>query len=374
MSRTFALLAALITAAAGVAQPPLDLEPPPAEVVEVVRTIAPPTSRIFVGGEIGPAFGGWGLWRNGTLRPTQPFATRSVLFPIPVAEYDQNIDKNLSLAGRVVAGYGFAELPLTVYGSWETYHRTAETWLLGFDPAIAPLVGGLNRYNARVRDQSRDRYDPVEDALWFVPDEPVDHRKYPRFQMRDVPGEPMWLRSRVSGHVADATLAYRVWTPRESAGVTYQALAGGRYGGFFADDRAKGGRYEQTASNWFSGFGPHGGLRIDYRFGKREDTDPVDIRLWGEARGGALYGQITQRFREYDPDFGGDRPFRELVLTADRTVPFLATELGVGLFGARGGWVSVGVRYSHYWGVGNVGNSTLDFAAVAGFISFGVGF
>ncbi len=356
--------------------PPLPL-PPPDEGTVVEQPVVRPNLRLTLGGEFGPAFGGSGLWRAGTLSPPRAFGNRPQLFPIPTAEYAGDVKYNHSLAARVVAGYTFEYLPLTATGSWETYHRHAETLLLGYNPDVAPLLGGLNEYNERVR-RPRGDWTPTTDDLfvWDSPNDPPEgnHRDFPRLQMRNVPQpEQHRLRSRVTANVADFTLAYKVWTPREAKGVEYRVLGGGRFGGFFADDVAVNATHEQSASNWYGGFGPHGGVRIDYRFDKREDSDPVGFRLWGEVRGGALYGQVVQRFRELDRTASAD-PYRELVLRADRTVPFVAAESGFGLFGAKGGWITVGVRYSHYWGVGNVGDSRLNFAAVAGFLGLGVGF
>lgn len=361
------------------AEPVTPPPPPPEGVAEVTQVMAPRVPlRLTVGGEFGPVFGGWGLWRGGgALVPPAGFAHRSTLFPIPVAEYADDVRYNHSLAARVLVGYQFESLPLSATASWEGYHRHAETLLLGFDPQVAPLLGGLNDYNRRVREPQRGWEDLGDDLAgpWAGDDQPAgSHRDFPRLQMRTVPhSEGHRLRSRVTGNVADFTLAYKLWSPREASGVEYRLLGGGRFGGFFADDVAAGYGYEQTASNWFGGFGPHGGLRVDYRLGKREDSDPVQFRVWADAKGGALYGQITQRFREHDPLFPS-APYRELVTRGDRTVPFLSTEVGFGLFGERGGWLSVGVRYSHYWGVGNLAGSQLDFAAVAGFLSLGIGF
>lgn len=381
MSRALCLV--VLLASVAVAQPPVEEDifaPPPAEVVEIVRPVELPTRRIFVGGDIGATFGGWGVWRGGTISPPQAFARRQALFPLPVAEYAHDIPDDFSIAARVLAGYTFEQAPVSVVGSWETYHRAAKTWLLGYDPVVVPNLRGLNLYGARMRERQRDRSraaeDPVADLFGNLisPDDEVDDRPFPRFQMRRVPSDPHWLKSRVSANIADVTVAYRVWTPREASGVQYHLLVGGRYGGFFADDRATGSGYEQSASNWFAGFGPHGGLRAEYHFRKREESDPMGFRAWADARGGALYGQITQRFREFDAVNGADSPFRELVVRADRTVPFLATEVGFGLFGPRGGWLTVGVRYSQYWGIGDVGPSRLSFAAVAGYLGVGVGF
>lgn len=374
-----ALLSLALVASVAVAQPPAEVvvAPPAEEAVEVVRQPVQPPRRLTLGGDIGPVFGGWGMWRAGTLQPTEPFAVRSHLFPIPVADYAHDVKYNLSIAARVIAGYTFENLPLSVSGSWETYHRHAETLLLGFDPYTAGLLGGLNTYNSRIRQPQGSWAPEADDVLgpWVDSDDEVgDHRQFPRLQLRRVPSEGHRLRSRVSVNIADFTLAYKLWSPREASGVEYRLLAGGRYGGFFTDDRAAGHGYEQSASNWFGGFGPHGGVRIDYRFNKRDDTDPAEFRLWGDVRGGALYGEVVQRFREADRVLAPDSPFRELVVRADRTVPFLATELGFGLFGARGGWLSVGVRYGHYWGIGDVGASRLSFAAVSGFFSLGFGF
>lgn len=369
-----ALLAAGQPPAPEVPPPP----PPPEEVTVVEQPVVRPNLRLTVGGEFGPAFGGSGLWRAGTLSPPRPFGNRPQLFPIPTADYADDVKHNHSLAARVVAGYTFEYLPLTATGSWETYQRHAETLLLGYNPDVAPLLGGLNDYNERIR-RPQERWENVGDDLvssWVDNgSQPVgNHRDFPRLQMRNVPQpEQHRLRSRVTANIADFSLAYKVWTPREAKGVEYRLLGGGRFGGFFADDVAVNATHEQSASNWFGGFGPHGGARINYRMGKQEDSDPIEFRMWGEARGGALYGQITQRFRELDRLAPAD-PYRELVLRADRTVPFLATELGFGLFGSRGGWLTVGVRYSHYWGVGNVGDSRLNFAAVAGFLGLGFGF
>lgn len=372
----------LMVAAVTVAQPPAETAPPPStaieeqpppEVVEVavssVGTLTAP--RIAVGAEFGTVFGDWGLWRPGRLVPSQAFAIRQPLYPIPVAEYHDDIDRNLSLTARLSAAYTFERQPLSVIGSWETYHRHAETLLLGYDPLTASLLNGLNAYNAQVRDSNRnDDNDHSTYSATDVPD--PDHRKFPRLQMRTIPSDAHWLRSRVAVNLADVTLAYKVWTPREVAGVEYRLLAGGRYGGFFADDRAAGAGYEQSASNWFAGYGPHGGLRADFHLTPIADRD-ARIGFWVDARGGALFGRATQRFREIDQVWGGGAPFRELVQSADRTVPFLATEIGVGI-GGRRAYFGVGVRYSHYWGIGDVGPSRLDFAAVAGFLRLDVGF
>lgn len=378
-----ALLFAVLMASVAVAQPPVGVPAPPLPPPDEETTVAQPVDRsvyrVTVGGEFGPVFGGWGLWRGGgALVPPHPFGNRPQLFPIPTADYAGDVKHNHSLAARVAAGYTFEYIPLTVTGSWETFHRHAETLLLGYNPDVAPLLGGLNEYNER-RRQPQQRWEDVGGDLigpWVDNgDQPAgSHRDFPRLQMRSVPhAEQHRLRSRVSGNVADFTLAYKVWTPREARGVEYRLLGGGRFGGFFADDVAVNATHEQTASNWYSGFGPHGGVRIDYRLSKSEASDPAEFRLWGEVRGGALYGQVTQRFTELDRLVPAN-PYRELVLRADRTVPFMSSEVGFGVFGARGGWLSVGVRYSHYWGVGNVGASQLDFAAVAGFLSLGVGF
>ncbi len=387
-----ALLFVVLTASVAVAQPPPVVAPPPPavvvppppppppeEVVTVEQPVDKPLRRVTVGGEFGPVFGGWGIWRGGgALVPPQAFGNRPQLFPVPAAEYAPDIKHNHALAARAAVGYTFEYMPLTATGSWETYQRHAETLLLGYNPDVAPLLGGLNDYNERVRSPRGTWTNNNNDLFSTWVDDgdhtPGSHRDFPRLQMRSVPSaEQHRLRSRVTGNVADFTLAYKVWTPREARGVEYRLLGGGRFGGFFADDVAVNERHEQSASNWYGGFGPHGGVRIDYRLGKREDSDPAEFRFWGEARGGALYGQITQRFTELDRLAPAD-PYRELALHADRTVPFLATEMGFGIFGARGGWLSVGVRYSHYWGVGNVGASKLDFAAIAGFLSLGVGF
>jgi hypothetical protein len=374
----------MLVASVAVGQPPVEVAPPPPTVigeppppewvdaaVSPVETLTAP--RVAVGGEIGLVFGDWGMWRPGRLVPSQAFAVRQPLFPVPVAEYGDDIDANLSLAARVSAAYTFERLPLTVLGSWETYHRHAETLLLGYDPLTARLLNGLNAFNARVRDRSRNDDDYAPSPTYDYAALPEgDHRRFPRLQMRSIPSDAHWLRSRVAVNVADVTLAYKVWTPREAAGVEYRLLAGGRYGGFFADDRAAGAGYEQSASNWFAGFGPHGGLRADWHLTPIADRD-ARIGFWLDARGGALFGRLTQRFREIDQLWGGAAPYRELVQSADRTAPFLATELGVGI-GGRRAYIGCGVRYSHYWGIGEVGPSRLDFAAVAGFLRLEVGF
>jgi hypothetical protein len=367
----------LLVASVAVAQPPAEVTPPPPEVIEAavspVATLTAP--RVAVGVEFGTVFGDWGVWRPGRLVPSQAFAVRQPLFPIPVAEYHHDIDANLSLTARVSAAYTLDRLPLTVIGSWETYQRHAETLLLGYDPLTATLMSALNHYNARVRENNRRSSDDeaVPYAGFDYGDLPEgDHRKFPRLQMRSIPSDAHRLRSRVAVNVTDITLAYKVWTPREAAGVEYRLLAGGRYGGFFADDRAAGAGYEQSASSWFAGYGPHGGLRADWHLTPIADRD-ARIGFWLDARGGALFGRATQRFREIDQLWGGAAPFRELVQSADRTVPFLATELGVGL-GGRRAYFGCGVRYSHYWGIGDVGPSRLDFAAVAGFLRLEVGF
>ena len=65
---------------------------------------------------------------------------------------------------------------------------------------------------------------------------PGSHRDFPRLQMRTVPSADQHrLRSRVSGNVADFTLAYKVWTPREARGVEYRLLGGGRFSNLMGD-------------------------------------------------------------------------------------------------------------------------------------------
>lgn len=368
---TLALLASVAAAQppddAVAPPPPMTLGEPPPEVVRIISPVETLTApRFVVGGDIGPVFGGWGMWRKGTLLPPRPFAIRQPFFPVPVAEYAADIDPDHALTARVSAAYTFERMPLTVVGSWEAYHRHAESLLLGYDPLAA---ASLDRWNAFNRDH---RGADVKDGTFLAvgTGQAVgsgDERVYPQVQMRNVPSDAHRLRSRVAVNLADVTLEYKVWTPREEQRLEYRLLGGARYGGFFADDRAVGTGYEQSASNWFDGYGPQGGLRLDYRL-------PVTTGvIWLDARGGALFGRATQRFRELDRIWGGDTPYRELVQTADRTVPFLATELGVG--GERRGIrLAVGVRYSQYWGIGNVGASRLDFAAVGGFLRFEVGF
>lgn len=392
MRRTsLAAVVVALAAAAGVAQTPPTLlpesvapppptiiaDPPPTEVVEVVEVVSPVETlvapRLVVSADFGPAFGGWGLWRKGTLAPTQLFA-RPQLFPVPIAEFDHTVTPDTALAARVGVSYKFERMPLTVTGSWETYHRNAETRLLGYDPLLVPHLSGINRFNEKKR-QGTSSYSGQDAYLQEYADSTsgADHRQYPRVQMRSVPSEPHWLQSRVSANVTDFTLAYQLWAPPGASGAQIHLLAGGRYGGFFADDRASGDVYEQSASNWFGGFGPHGGLRIEYRFWPQHHNRIGSIGFWWDTRGGALVGQITQRFREFDPVNGGAEPFREQVLQTDRTVPFIASEFGIS---ARGRWCegSIGVRYSQYWGIGDIGASRLDFAAVALVFGVAVGF
>jgi hypothetical protein len=334
-----------------VSTPPTDAVPNSPPDVTVVTTVVKPTEprRFLLGGEVGPIIA---TWRNGTLRPSELFAVRSPLFPIPNAKYDPDIDHNTSIAARVFAGYTFEHLPLTASVGWETYHRRAETVLLGYDPLAAGYLHGLNDYNAQQREHD-------------VPG------RWPWLQLRGLPSEAHELRSRTAVNVADATLAWKVWTPRETNGVEYRVLAGGRFGGFYFDDLAFGSGYEQSASSWYSGGGPQGGLRIDYA---PLNLDKVRTHnLWLDVRGGALFGEVTQRFREVDTVWGGNTPYRELAQRGNRTVPFLSTEAGWGL-GGPAVRLSVVVRYSQYWGVANVGPSSGDFGVVAGFLRLEAGF
>lgn len=389
------LVVVVLLAFTATAQPPLPppLPPPPEivapppttviadplpEVTEVVEVVSPVETLVApqfaVNADFGPVLGSWSLWRKGALVPPQPFG-RPNFFPVPIADFDRTVTADDALTARVSASYTFERMPLTVTGAWETYQMNAETRLLGYDPLLAPHLSGINDFNEKKR-QGTTTYTGPDAYLREYADSTanVDEKQYPRVQMRSVPGEPQWLQSRVTANVADVNLSYQLWTPRWRWSQVFIHLQGGaRYGGFFADDRATGDTYRQAASNWFSGFGPQGGLRLEYRLWPKFDRRFGTLGFWGDVRGGALVGQATQRFCEFDPVFGGADQYRELVLQANRTVPFLASELGIT---ARGNWWqgSIGVRYSQYWGIGNVGASRLDFAAVALVFGLGVGF
>ncbi len=378
------VLALVLVAAVAVAQPPPEpVAPPPPMALPgeavVPRELVPPpppvvpthafetltVPQLVIGAEVGTTFAGWGVWRRGTLVPSVPFAARPLLFPVPVADTGPAVPGNLSITGRATAAYTFSQLPITLTGYWEGYHRRAETLLIGYDPQTAQLLGALNGYNRRQRQGIAQNSD--DDSGYTISDPAADPEKHPQLQMRSVPSDQHRLVSRVSANIGGASFAYKVWTPREEQGVEYRLIAGGRYGGFFAEDRAVGDRYLQSAGNWFSGFGPEAGVRFDRRLPLTGGT------IWADVRGGALFGEARQKFREFDGIWGGDQPYREHVQRENRTVPFLSTELGVG--GERMGVrLAVGVRYSYYWGIGDVGPSRLDFGAVAGFLRLEWGF
>lgn len=293
-------------------------------------------------------FGGGAVGRQGRVRPTEPFASRWWLFPSPSADLES------AIATRVAVGYQFERLPaLSVGVAWEGYFADARSVLLGYDPVSANLLGGLNRYNETRRE-----------------DEVAGN--WPRLQMRDVPSEGMTLRSRVTAHVGEAAAGWKVWTPREASGVQYRLIAGGRYGGFFSDDAADGYGYGQRASNWFAGVGPVGGGRFDFTFrGTHHPDRAANFHL--DVRGGVLFGDVTQRFREVDPVLSPAAPYREWTQTGRAEVPFLSAETGLTVGGPGMRW-GVGVRYTHYWGVGRLGPSDRDFNAVVGFVQFAAGF
>ena len=334
--------------------PPATLDGTPVvvqEVVSPVETLVAP--RVVFSGDIGTAW----AWRGGRLAPAEAFAARPLNFPIPSADFDDVLsrkDDSTNLAARLAASYTFERLPLTVTGAWETIHAEGNAHLLGYNPDTRRLLGALNEYN-------EDRRDGGDDGWW------------PMLRMRPVAGDAHDLRTRLTANVATATAAWKLWTPREEGGIEYRVLAGGRYGGFYTDDRAIGDRYEQSASNWYSGFGPEAGARIDYVSRRGDPGGKSGARLWGDVRGGALFGESVQRFRELDLIWGGDTPYRELVQRGNRTVPFLAAELGIGFGGPRM-QLGFGVRYNQYWGVGDVGPSRLDIGTVAGFLRLDVGF
>jgi hypothetical protein len=324
--------------------PPGVAEDVPGPAVQVLATPAEPPSPFRFDAQ----FGGGSVGRWGSLRPAERFANRWWLFPIPSANSES------AVASRVLVGYQFERLPaLSVGLAWEGYFADARTVLLGHDPTVRGLLGGLNTYNEERREDNTPG-------------------NWPRLQMRDAVSEGMTLHSRTTAHIAEAAAYWKVWTPREAAGVQYRLIAGGRYGGFFTDDAADGYGYGQRAGNWFAGFGPVGGGRVDFTLRGLEHPDRA-ATLYADVRGGVLFGTATQRFKEVDPVLSPATPYREWEQSARREVPFLSVETGVMLGGTGVRW-GAGVRYTQYWGVGHVGPSAKDFQAFVGFVQVSAGF
>ena len=89
--------------------------------------------------------------------------------------------------------------------------------------------------------------------------------------------------------------------------------------------------------------------------------------------GGVLFGHAEQTFRE--TDLFADR-YREVRVCGDESVPFLNVEAGLR---SGTGWADrlssrVGVRYTRYWGVGDLGASRLDFQALTVFVGLDLRF
>lgn len=318
---------------------PAEVGPPPQVIPQdrpaEVLVEEVPRTRWLLDAELGAGL----LELPGTLVPPSNFQpAKSLLFPFPSAKLTSNI------AARVAFGYEFERFPGTIEAAWEGYSAEGKAMLLGSDPTAAALIPLLEQY----RQNSSD-----PDSL-------------PTVMMRNVIGLPADLRSRATATLADLVYKHRIWTPREARGVTFQLLAGARYGNFFSDDLAEGYGYRQWVSNSFSGVGPIGGFRIEKKL--RNGFAGNEGSVFFGFAAGTLFGDITQRFREFDP-YPVPR-YTETVSTGSRSVPFLTTELGlssISVFPSRVR-LSAGVRFSQYFTVGRLGNSQLDVRSLVGFV------
>ena len=320
---------------------PIVVDEQPPEPIELV------SRRFFANADLGVA----GVSGTGKLKPSRGFGNRSILFPMPSAELDA------AITTRIEFGYNFEKLPLTLTLGWEHFSTQGQAILVGYDSVAANYLDDINR----LRDENRD----------------VDNRRWTQFDrddelpvlMRAVPSDAHRLRTRSTGHVAEGVLSYSL--PGRKLGartVVHRILAGVRYGAFFADDRAIGAGYEQSASSWFDGVGPVLGLRRE-AFGTSSGTG-----VYFDVRGGALIGQSRTRFREIDTVFNFGAPaFREQQFRSDRAVPFLSAETGISSQFWFCRW-TLGLRYGQYWGAGNAGESTRDVSLFGGFLRAEIGF
>ncbi len=294
--------------------PPVVIEPPPPPAVEVLTDPPLPWRMPWtISADLGVGDGGM----YGTLAPPPGFhPTRRAVFPLPSARLDGFVNP------RITLGYDLAPLvPGTLAVTWDAFFAEGDDLLIGPPPPGHAF--------------------PTVDAL---------------------------LRSRADVNLVDLTYSAVLWSGvrNDGPGATLAVKVGGRLGGFYTDDRAEGYGYGQWVSNWFFGAGPLVGLRGELPFGLSiAGRRPV---LFAGVDGGVLFGRDHQTFRE--ADLFARRAYREACMCGDRSVPFLSAEAGVATRpGPDDRWRSrFGVRFTQFWGVGDLGPSRLDFQAVTAFI------
>jgi hypothetical protein len=274
-------------------------------------------------------------------RPSRPF-----LFPLPSADLGGFINP------RVALSYDFAPLvPGELGVAWQAFSGEGDAILLGYDPLAALVLPAIERRRRTAAE------------VW------------PALLLRATPAQNALLRSRADVNLFDVT--YSAWLgsepPPVGARAGVQLRVGVRLGTFFNDDRATAVGYEQWVSNWFAGAGPMAGLTgelpIGWAFMGRQQA------LFLGVDGGVLFGRTEQTFRETDL-ISLYPAYREACVCGDRSVPFLNVEAGLKCgpnwgdrFGSR-----VGVRYTRYWGVGDLGASQLDFQALTVFVGLDLKF
>lgn len=346
--RITALLAVALLSPTAPAAEPVTIPPPPVQVdappAEPPVFVEPPaaTEWRYLFAEIGGGVANV----SGTIRVPPGFAaSRPGMFPIPTAKLDS------PLYARVAGGFDLRFAPGRLDLAWESYSVSGTGILLGYDPNAALFLPGLEAY----------RTGNTAGA------------SLPSLQIRDTVGINTDIRSRADLNAVDVMYSVPVWEPRGTDGPVLRAAVGGRYAGFYADDRATGNGYQQTASTWFAGGGPHVAGRLDLPFGPVHEG-------WGRGitvavGGGALFGPARQRVREVDL-FDGSTPYREATQSATRAVEFLTGELGYTATAMPAGTLSgtFGVRYTQYWGLGDLGGSQVGFAAFVGFVRLGLRF
>jgi hypothetical protein len=129
---------------------------------------------------------------------------------------------------------------------------------------------------------------------------------------------------------------------------------GVRYGNVFFDSREVNDAFDQQASNYFTGLGPH--ARLDLL---RHVAAAPGLALWTRFDGSAMWGRVSQRFRDLETAADGTQSFNSFEQNSTQMVPTLLLQVGLAYTppGRDNLHFNLSYLFERWWYVGQVGFS-----------------
>jgi hypothetical protein len=168
----------------------------------------------------------------------------------------------------------------------------------------------------------------------------------------DTAGDSFNFRSRLNLNQFDLDYASARYSPGPFWDLKW--VIGAQLATVFFDSRAENPFFEQHASNYFAGVGPHFGVDADRRFKLLEG-----LSAFGRMDGAVEIGQVRQHFHESAVQADGTVLNGDFSQQKTQTVPVLTLEGGLRYAPPRMEFLhlSTGYQFERWWRLGTVGDS-----------------